>query len=275
MPQELRKRHRSHARPLKNLDERFEWYADGVELEPAGCKGTWAARHCPAAREVHLDLGCGKGQFSLAQAKEHPDQLFIGLDYEKICIALAAEKAVESKLDNVIFTLADAEDLGDLFGPGELDAIHLNFSTPHPRKKHAAERLTYVDNLIMYRPLLKDGGTIHMKTDSAPFFEFSLVQFDLAGYDVVWTSADLRTDRPELATTEYEDRLTEKGAKIHALRAVKANRPYTREQTAALSLFDYLPDDLEHMDYIPYGMERGVMNMRNVRAKQRAKLQGK
>ncbi len=271
MPQQLRKRHKSHARPLKYLDERFEWYADAIEMEPASCKGRWAEAHFPDAAEVRLDLGCGKGLFTVAEAKANPDVLFVGLDYERACVARAAQLALEEGAENVIFTLADAEDIRDLFGSRELACIYLNFSTPHPRKKHAKERLTYVDELIKYRDVLADSGQVRFKTDSPMFFEFSLIQFDLAGYDITWQTRDLRAEQPDLPQSEYELKLTEKGAKIHACTAVRADRPVSHEQTAPLSLFDYLPEDLDSLEYIPYGMERGVMNFRNYRAKRDGK----
>lgn len=275
---ELRKRHKAHARPLKNLDARYEWYAPAIELDADERRGSWIETYHPAARELHLDLGCGKGQFAVEQARAHPDVLFVGLDYDRACVALAAQKACELELGNCVFALADGEDLGAYFAEGELSRIYLNFSTPHPRKKHAAERLTHVDQLIAYRPLLVEGGSVDMKTDSPPFFEFSLVQFDLAGYDVTWSATDLRACDPasheiaEYPVTEYEQRLCALGAQVHACRAIKAERPCTREQTAELSLFEYLPENLDELSYVPYGMEGYVFNMRNRRARQQAKV---
>lgn len=269
---ELRKRHRAHARPLKHLEERYEWYARAIETEACERKGAWVESFFPEAVELRLDLGCGKGQFAIAQAQAHPDVLFVGLDFDRACIALAAQKACELELANCIFALADAEDLSDYFAEGELNGIYLNFSTPHPRKKHADERLTYVDQLIAYRPILKEGGWIEMKTDSAPFFEFSLVQFELAAYDIAWSSTDMHADGIESQVTEFEERLCAKGAKVHGCHAVKAERPYTNVQTAELSLFEYLPKDLDSLEYIPFGMEGYVFNMRCRKAKEQARL---
>ena len=120
---ELRKRHKAHARPLKNLEERYAWYAKAIETEAPTRKGAWIKSFCEHAKELHLDLGCGKGQFAIAQAQAHPDTLFIGLDYDKACIARAAQKVCELELDNCIFALADAEDLREYFAEGELDGI--------------------------------------------------------------------------------------------------------------------------------------------------------
>ncbi len=272
MPQELRKRHKGHARKLKNLEERFVWYADAIEMEPSGRKGHWIKDLMPNAKELRLDLGCGKGSFTVEAALAEPDVLFIGLDYGKECVALAAQKALESNAANVVFTLADAEDIRDLFATDELSSIYLNFSTPHPRVKHAKERLTYVDELVKYRDVLMDEGSIFLKTDSKPFYDFSLTQFDMAAYDIVYESHDLRADRPELPGSEYEAKLSAKGAKVHGCHAVVAQRDISLEQTGPLSLFEYLPDDLDELDYVPHGMEGYVFNQRNLRAKQQARI---
>lgn len=268
---ELRKRHKAHARPLKNLDERYEWYADHIELDADSRKGGWIEAFHPAASSLHLDLGCGKGRFATQMALRHPDVLFIGLDYDRTCIALAAQKAHELELPNCVFALADGEDVTGCFDEEEVGCIHLNFSTPHPRKKHAGERLTHVDQLIAMRKVLSRDGSIELKTDSPPFFEFSLVQFDMAGYDVVWKTTDLHSEDADAVTTEYEERLTNLGAKVHALRAVKADRPVRTAQEAELSLFEYLPEDLDALEYVPFGMEGYVFNMRNRRAKKNAR----
>ena len=267
MPQELRKRHKGHARPLKHLDERFEWYARAIELEPASCRGAWAATYFPGAHEVRLDLGCGKGQFAVAQAAREPDVLFVGLDCERSCIARASQLACEQQVENVMFTLADAEDLHDLFAPGELAHISLNFPTPHPRKKHAAERLTHVEWLVGYRELLAESGVVDFRTDSPMFHEFSLEQFSMAAYEVLFTSTDLAAEEPGRATSEYEERLCAKGAKVHAIRARVAEGEVRREQRVPLSLFDYLPEDLDSLEYVPYGMEAAVENYRRYQAK--------
>ena len=260
-----------HARKPKNWEQRLVTYAAAIEPGPCTRRGAWRAGIALQASELHVDLGCGKGQFSVQEARAHPDALYIGIDNEELCIAFAAQRAVESGLSNVRFVLADAGDIEEMFAPGEIDVLHLNFPTPFPRKKYAHKRLTYVDRLVAYRELLGSRGELLIKTDSQPFFDFSLIQFDLAAYDVTWLTRDLHAESPSASVTEYERRLSDKGAKIHALRAVVAQRPYTLEQSAELSLMAYLPEDLETLDYIPLGMERAVVNFRNRRRKEAAR----
>lgn len=295
------------ARRPKNLDKRFEWYAPVIEAEPLGCAGSWASRWFPDAHEVRLDLGCGKGSFTLQAAQAAPDVLFVGMDCDAICVSMAAKKALEAGVKNVVFTRANADDLARIFAPGELGAIYLNFSSPFPPAKSAPKRLTHVERLMGYRDLLRPGALVCFKTDSEPLYAFSRIQFDLAGYEVLWETTDLRgaaggaegegaekgdvpkdargvhvagdAERAALAAavrtchiaSEYEERLTALGAKVHALVARPGARPERWEQTAELSLAAYLPEDLDSLTYIPAGMEDTVRNLRNRQANLRAK----
>lgn len=265
--------HAMHARLPKHfvLEERLERYADAIEPSPQRYAGLWAeachpldpARPHARFAEVRLDLGCGKGTFSVESARREPDVLFVGMDYEPICIAYAAQRACESGLTNVVFVPGDGSKVTSMFAPEELSRIYLNFSTPFPRKKKATERLTYLDRLMDYRRVLAPGGSILLRTDSYPFHRFSLGQLRLAGYELLWTSDDAATEHPAAVPSEYERRLTAKGAPVFAFEAVPGPAPKCVEETEPLSLMDYLPEDLDAMGYIPHGMERTVTNLRN------------
>ena len=249
--------HALHARLPKNfvLEERLERYADSIEASPERWAGQWAEACHPldAARdrtsfdEVRLDMGCGKGAFTVEAAAAEKSVLFVGIDFEPICIAYAAQKAEESGLDNVIFSPGVADKVTTYFAEGELSRIYLNFPTPFPRKKEAAQRLTHLDNLLRYRKILAPGATVLLKTDSYPLWGFSRTQFELAGYDIVWESDDARAERPNDPVSWYEERLSAQGATVYAIEATPAREPKraadgTVEQTASLSLIDYLPE---------------------------------
>ncbi|MBR2522562.1 MAG: methyltransferase domain-containing protein [Coriobacteriales bacterium] len=270
------------ARKLKNLDERFEMYASALEEDPYAWRASWqswqpSTRNAlrgpvsPAKRwnEVCLDLGSGKGESTVRNALNRPDILFIGIDNIESCVALSAQKAVETGAANVVFVCADAFDILDIFAPGELSCIYLSFPSPFPKKKHAEKRLTHFEHLSRYRSLLADGGSIRFTTDSVPLFEFSLIQFEIAGYEVHWLTRDLAEEHPERILTGYEKRLIAKGAKIHALEAAPGEEPAEMVQRAPLSLVEYLPEDLSTLEYVPYGMEDTVFNMSNRQANAR------
>lgn len=269
----MHKLRKAHARMPKNfvLEERLERYADAIETEPARYRGTWAEACFPLTKKgagrfakVELDLGCGKGAFACGMAAAHPDTLYIGLDTEPICIAYAAQRACEEHLPNALFVPGLGHQVADYFGSGELSAIHINFPTPFPKKRMSEYRLTILERLMDYRKILAPGATIVLKTDSQPFFDFTLTQLPLANYELLWSSHDTRSVLPDEPVTGYEERLTAQGATVLGLEARPADpAPEHPVQTAELSLSKYLPHDLEDLDYIPYGMESTVRNMRN------------
>lgn len=259
------------SRKLKKVAKHIGEYAAAIEADPASCAGEWAARHMPGAREVRLDLGCGKGSFTLRSAAAEPDVLFVGMDCEEGCVAMAAKRALGLGLPNAVFAVGNADRLGELIGPGELALIYLNFCTPFTPAKQARRRLTHAERLMGYRPLLAPGGRVRFKTDSKPLFEFSKIQFGLAGYRTLWRTEDLHAFNPGELQSDYEELLTAKGASICALLAEPGPAPASIEQTAPLGLASYLPEDLDSMGYIPYGMEPTVENLRNQRANEEAK----
>ena len=276
----------AHIRLPKNfvLEERLERYADAMELTPAAYRGRWAEACWPlvsagdcdgfgpraataAARAdryaaVHLDLGCGKAAYLLACAREHPTELFLGMDAEPVCVAYAAQHILESGLMNALVIPGEGGTLPRLFAPGELAGITINFPTPQPKRKHAALRLTYVDRLLAYRELLAPGAAVTLRTDSQPLYDWSLTQFAAAGYTPLWTSRDARAEHPELPRTEYEERLSAQGARICGICAMPGPAPSAAQveagRTAPRSLYDYLPDDLFASGYIPHGMGYAV-----------------
>ena len=152
------------------LEERIERYADAIESAPAAWRGRWARACAPAGgepfRAVKLDLGCGKGSFLLEMAHREPDVLWLGVDAEPVCVVYAAEAVMRTGARNVLVIPARADQLKDIFAAGELDAVTINFPTPFPRKKQAGGRVTTIDRLLEYRPLLASGARITLRTDS-------------------------------------------------------------------------------------------------------------
>ena len=258
--------HGIHARLPKNfvLEERIERYGQAIELAPRSLIGRWAEACAPVGetpfREVHVDLGCGKASFLCASAEAEPDVLFVGIDGEPICVVYAAQHICESGLANAVVVPATGEQLVSMF-KGEVSLLHINFPTPYPRKKDAGKRLVLLERLLEYRRVLAPGGRILFKTDSQPLFEFSKTQFDLADYE--WTEIEPPADMP---TSLYEERLVADGATVLCIEATPGEDPGNVEQTAELSLIEYLPHDLESLEalsYAPLGMKETVNNLRN------------
>lgn len=265
--------HGMHARLPKNfvLEERIEKFSDVIELEPRSYAGRWAQACWPLTLdsaktgfdEVRLDLGCGKGAFVVQAAADKPNVLYVAMDAEPLCIAYAAQHITEAGLRNAVVAPGKGSDVSHVFGPGEVSCIHLNFPTPYPRKKDARKRLVILDRLVEYARVLAPTGTVRLRTDSQPLRDFALTQFDLAGYDIVWSSDDERRLRPHEPTSEYEKRLVAQGAKVLSVWATPTCVPESPVQTASLSLVDYFPEDLFADGYVPHGMGGAVTNLRN------------
>lgn len=276
--------HGMHARLPKNfvLEERIERYAPAIELQPRRYAGLWAeachpldAHGLSRFSHVHVDLGCGKGAYVVQMARRHPETLFVAIDGEPICVAYTAQHVMEAGLRNVVVVPALGSDITRLFGEGEVDAITLNFPTPFPRKKDANHRLTSLERLMDYRRVLAPQAPVTLKTDSYPLWRFSQTQFELAGYAIGWLTDDALAERPDDPVTEYCERLTAQGAPVYAIEGTPAADPGTVKQTASLSLIDYLPDNLEHLDYVPHGMQGSVTNLRNHRLRVRMRQGGR
>ena len=194
--------HAMYARLPKHfvLEERLERYADAIEVRPWAYRGRWAEACWPvgeprdggAFAQVRVDLGCGKGAFLVASAVREPDVLFVGMDAEPLCIAYAAQHIMEAELANAVVVPAQADVLPRVFGPGEVEVIHLNFPTPYPRKKDAKQRMFALERLLEYREVLAPGGTVRLRTDSQPLRDFFLTQLEAAGYEVVRQFEDER-----------------------------------------------------------------------------------
>lgn len=257
-----------------SLEEHLVACDQALELCPGVWRGKWNkwGFRTPYHRII-LDLGCGKGEYTVACAKQYPDTLFIGLDVEVICTIRGAERALAEQIPNVVFVCANDPELTELFAPDELDGILLNFPTPFPKKKRAHLRLTYLDRLITYRKILKPDASIRLRTDSFPLRDFSLTQLKLAGYTLKWQSDDVRALFPNEPLSAYEKKLTVQGNVVYGFEATPGSEPLSEhiEQTAPLSLVSYLPENIEDLDYIPHGMQGCVANMRGRRANRRKK----
>lgn len=169
----------------------------------------------PEATELHLELGCGKGRFTVETAAQHPDILFIAIERVPDAMVIAMERAMKLDLKNVFFLDDDAARLPQLFAPGEVDRIYINFCDPWPGQRHAKRRLTSEGFLLVYRQVLRDGGEIHFKTDNHDLFEWSLFQFSKMGYELSQVTRNLHEHGPCGVMTDYEEKFYNLGTPIN------------------------------------------------------------
>ena len=202
-------------RKKKNLIPRMDRCAPCHVRDGFALKGRWREALMPGAREVHVELGCGKGRFTAGTAAEHPDVLFIAIEKVPDALVVAMERAMDLGLKNVFFVVGDAALLPDYFAPDEVDRVYINFCDPWPSNRHAKRRLTHRDFLNIYRQVLRTGGEIHFKTDNRPLFEFSLLEFPRAGYALSEVTRNLHENGPQGVMTEYEAKFFAQGLPIH------------------------------------------------------------
>ena len=169
----------------------------------------------PQASALHLELGCGKGRFTVETAAKNPDVMFVAIERVPDAMVIAMERAVELGLTNVFFLDDDAARLPQLFAPGEVDRVYINFCDPWPGQKHSKRRLTSEGFLICYRQVLKDGGQIHFKTDNRDLYEWSLFQFPKAAYELSEVTRDLHGNGPCGVMTDYEEKFHNMGTPIN------------------------------------------------------------
>ena len=201
-------------RKKPNLIPRMERCARFLIREPSSYRGHWRQLK-PDAKEIRLEIGCGKGRFSAETAQRNPDVLYIALERVPDAMVIAMERSMEKGLDNIFFIDGDAAKLRDYFAPGEVDLLYINFCDPWPGLKHARRRLTHEQFLVLYRGILREGGQIHFKSDNRDLFEWSLFQFPKAGFILSEVTRDLHGQGINGVMTDYEEKFYQMGPPIN------------------------------------------------------------
>ncbi len=170
---------------------------------------------------VHMEIGCGKGQFACEIAKQNHDINYLAVEKSSNVLVTACEAAIEQDIKNLFFLRGAAEYLECYIPRGSIGRLYLNFSCPFPKKSYASHRLTHHRFLQIYKKLLRTGAEIHQKTDNMHFFEFSIEQLSQEGFVIKNVSLDLHnSDFEGNIVTEYEERFSSQGMPIYRLEAV-------------------------------------------------------
>lgn len=169
---------------------------------------------------IQIEIGMGKGQFIMELARQKKEINFIGIERYSSVLLRALQKHEETELTNLYFLCIDARTLEDIFAPGEVDKIYLNFSDPWPKDRHAKRRLTSREFLTRYDKILKKDGRVEFKTDNRGLFEFSLEEVKEAGWKIQQHTFDLHHDESMNEgniMTEYEEKFSSMGNPIHKM----------------------------------------------------------
>lgn len=171
---------------------------------------------------VTLELACGKGEYTLALARQYPGRNFIGVDLKGNRIWSGAKKALDEGLKNVAFLRTQIESITDYFAEGEVSEIWITFPDPQLRMSKAKKRLTHPRFLRLYKKIMKEGGFIHLKTDSPDLYNFTslvaeLYELNIAeSYSDVYAEPDIHED---LKIKTYYESLDIAGSnKVHYLK---------------------------------------------------------
>lgn len=206
-------------RKKKNLGPRMERCAAVQVFEPESLRGRWASE--TGFSEIRAELGCGKGRFTAGTAEQNPGALLVAVEKVPDAMVVGMERVCEAGLTNVRFLDMDVNRLTEVFAPGELSVLYINFPDPWPRNREAKRRLTSPGFLALYKTVLAPGGRLEFKTDQAPLFQYSLEQLELAGFDIREATGDLHADGPVGVMTDYEAKFFEQGVRINRCVAVK------------------------------------------------------
>ena len=214
-------------RKKKNLAPRMEACGGWLVADPFAQRGRWHEL-MPDAKEIRLELGCGKGRFTAENAVAEPDVLLIAVEKVPDAMVVAMERARDAGLKNVFFVDGDAALLPEMFAPDEVDRIYINFCDPWPKSNQAKRRLTHHNFLNQYRKVLKPGGEIHFKTDNDKLFEWSLEEIPQYGWALQEVTRDLHANGPVGVMTDYEQKFHELGKNIN--RCVAVMQPWKPEE---------------------------------------------
>ena len=154
------------------IDPAQESFISNQEGLSRDLRGQWADVHFHNDHPVILELACGKGDYTVALARDHADQNYIGVDIKGARMWRGARTALETGLSNVAFLRTRIEFIDRFFAPGEVSEIWITF--PDPFEGKITRRLTSAPFLERYRKFLKPGGIVHLKTDSWLLYEFTL-----------------------------------------------------------------------------------------------------
>lgn len=208
---------------LRNIPGAKEAVAESpfVIQTPAEQKGRWAERF-GNQNPIHIEVGMGKGQFFTEMALLHPDINYVGIErYTSVLYrALQKREELEQTLPNLFYLCIDAQELPDIFAPGEVEKIYLNFSDPWPKERHAKRRLTSREFLARYQQILPAGGIVEFKTDNRGLFDFSLEEQKEAGWELLACTYNLHKDEKMMVgnvMTEYERKFSKLRNPIHKM----------------------------------------------------------
>ena len=207
--------------------------------------GKWNGGFFKHEGPITLELGCGKGEYTVALAKANPERNYVGVDIKGARMWSGARTVEEEQIGNAAFLRAEIENIDRFFAPGEVDEIWITF--PDPQMQKTRKRLTSTRFLQMYGKFLKPGGVINLKTDSPFLYEYTRRLAELNDFEILSITDDLygsgMADPVSSIKTYYESQWLSRGKKIKLISMRAASLANLKEPEA---------DDIEKDDYRAY-----------------------
>ncbi|MCD4665152.1 MAG: tRNA (guanosine(46)-N7)-methyltransferase TrmB [Bacteroidales bacterium] len=185
-------------------------------------KGKWEKNFFKNTNPIILELGCGKGEYTVRLAEKYPDKNYIGIDMKGARMWRGCKTSQEKKLKNVAFIRTKIELIKYFFEKNEISEIWLTFPDPQPKKFKARKRLTSPHFLELYNNILRPEGIIHLKTDNTGLFDYTLDVIKENGHQLLYLTKNLcysgYNDDKILINTFYEKMFLEQNIPIKYLK---------------------------------------------------------
>lgn len=230
---------------METFSNVFQYPFSVISETPFDMKGHWREQYFHNEHPIVLELGCGKGEYTVELAKLFPKMNFIGVDIKGARMHKGAKQALDEGLANVAFLRTNIEIIDRFFGPDEVQEIWLTFSDP--QMKNPRKRLTSTYFLERYRRFLTDGGTVHLKTDSHFLFTYTTYVVEKNALPLLFRTEDLyHTDGLDDKTKEilgirtfYESQWIERGLNIKYMKFQLPHKATLEEPDVEIPLDDY------------------------------------
>jgi tRNA (guanine-N(7)-)-methyltransferase len=230
---------------METFSNVFQYPFSVVDNVPFEMKGHWREQYFKNNHPVVLELGCGKGEYTVELARLYPEMNFIGVDIKGARMWTGAKQALEEGLKNVAFLRTNIEIIDRFFAESEVQEIWLTFSDP--QMKNAHKRLTSTFFLNRYRKFLVDGGIVHLKTDSNFLFTYTTCMVKENKLPMVFSTEDLyhtegldeETHKILSIQTYYESMWIERGLNIRYMKFLLPQQGELVEPEVDILLDDY------------------------------------
>jgi len=209
-----------HARwaEMKGFDHVIEPPFEEVFRRDHGLKGRWHDEWFGNNNPIVLELGCGKGEYTVGLASRYPGKNIIGIDIKGARMWRGAKESHNMQLPNATFLRTRIEFTGSFFAPGEVNEIWLTFPDPQMKRQREKKRLSGPYFLNLYRQYLNDNGIVHLKTDCRELYDYTLSLLKVNGLEIISSATDLYRDMPDdpllSIRTHYEEIFLSRGIPI-------------------------------------------------------------